>query len=69
MNANLLPDLSIYASKMKKEHMRDSIRSVRADSIRKVKADSIKKAGQIKTAGNSKSGNLDKLLANREGRK
>ncbi|MDN5288270.1 MAG: mrdA [Mucilaginibacter sp.] len=65
MNANLLPDLSIYASKMKKEHMRDSIRSVRVDSIKKAKADSMKKAAQIKTAKNSKPGSLGSLFADR----
>lgn len=63
MNANLLPDLSIYAQKMRKEHMRDSIRSVRIDSIRKAKADSIKKAAQLKTAKNNKPGILNSLLA------
>ncbi|MDN3549607.1 penicillin-binding protein 2 [Mucilaginibacter aquaedulcis] len=64
-NANRLPDLSLYERDLKKERMRDSIRSARADSIRKLKADSIKKAGQIKSVKNNKPNILDGLLAGR----
>jgi penicillin-binding protein 2 len=65
INANLLPDLSIYSLKMKKEHTRDSIRAVKADSIKKIKADSIKKAAQMKTAKNNRLNSFGNFLANR----
>jgi penicillin-binding protein 2 len=68
-NANRLPDLNVYTLDMKKQQRRDSIRRAKADSIKKTKTDSVKNPSQIKTVGNSKPGNFDKLLANREGRK
>ncbi|WP_183556699.1 penicillin-binding protein 2 [Mucilaginibacter sp. SP1R1] len=63
-NANRLPDLNLYALDLKKERMRDSIRSARADSVRKLKADSAKKAAQMKTTKNNKPGSWS-LLAGR----
>ncbi|HEY9196875.1 MAG TPA: penicillin-binding protein 2 [Mucilaginibacter sp.] len=73
-NANRLPDLSLYALDLKKERMRDSIRSARADSVKKFKADSAKKAKsdsikrelRNRSAGNIKPGGWIKLLTGKD---
>lgn len=69
-NANRLPDLALYAMDLKKERMRDSIRTVKTDSVKKFKADSIKrfradslkKELQRRSAGIIKPGSWTKFL-------